>query len=66
MQPATYKKVILVKGVLEQVNMRPVTMGETVDAIFLGICLELAKKNKIKLPEELILPGSVENGLSLE
>lgn len=61
----TYNKVILVKGVLEQVNMRPVSVGETIDAIFLAACQELAKKQKITLPKAFLLEVAQGNGLSL-
>ena len=55
MREATYKKIILIKGTLEQTNREPVSIGETVDAIFLAACEELATKNKKTLPPEFYL-----------
>jgi len=52
---ATYGKIMLIKGTLEQTNRRPVTMGDTVDAIFQAACEELAARTGKKLPPELYL-----------
>lgn len=57
-QEATYNKIILVKGTLEQVNRIPVSIGDTVDVIFEAACKELATRSGKSLPEEYILKKS--------
>ncbi len=49
---------MVIKGTLEQTNQRPVTMGDTVDAVFLAACEELATRNGKKLPKEFYLDDS--------
>ena len=58
---ATYKKIILVKGTLEQTNQRNVSIGDTIDAIFLAACEELATRSGKKLPQEFYLGGASES-----
>ncbi len=52
---ATYNKIILIKGTLEQTNRKPVTMGDTIDVIFQAACDELASRTGKRLPRELYL-----------
>lgn len=53
---ATYKKIILIKGTLEQANRKPVSIGDAVDVIFQAACEELASRNGQRLPKEFYLP----------
>jgi hypothetical protein len=52
---ATYKKIIMMKATFEQLEQEPVTVGETIDTVFLAACEDLAKTTGKKLPEELYL-----------
>ena len=52
---ATYKKIILMKATLEQVEQEPVTIGETIDSIFLAAVEDLSRRTGKKIPDELYL-----------
>ena len=54
-QEATYNKIILIKGTLEQANRRPITIGDTVDVIFLAYSKTLARSSGKELPKEYLL-----------
>jgi len=54
---ATYKKIMVIKGTLEQTNQKPVTIADTIDATFLLQCEALAKRHGRGLPAELYLEG---------
>ncbi len=56
-QEQTYNKIILIKGTLEQTNRRPITIGDTVDVIFLAACRTLANRSGKALPQDFILEG---------
>ncbi len=56
---ATYKKIILIKGTLEQTNKVPVSIGDTIDTIFLAACEELAEKSGKRLPREFYVEANV-------
>ena len=55
LKDATYKKVMLLKGTFESVDQRPFTISETIDAVFLATCTDMAKANKLKLPADFFL-----------
>ena len=55
---STWRKVVFMKGVLEQAEMETLTIEDTVDRVFQATINGLADANSIKLPPELSKNGS--------